>query len=162
MTAPSERAIAREVERRKHGPQLLCLARSVLLFIGALPWWLPVARRSIPLGVVGTIIDGVFISVCHRIPERTLWIANVAQPVCSRCAGLYGGLALGALIAWPRPAMKQSRLAVLFAGLLLLIDVVLQDLQIHPLWHSSRLITGVLLGYALAMSLLSAIHRARF
>ena len=34
--------------------------------------------------------------MCHRMPERTIELAGVAMPVCSRCGGLFTGLALGA------------------------------------------------------------------
>lgn len=89
-------------------------------------------------------------------------LAGVPQPVCSRCAGVYGGLALGALVRWPRPTMKQTRVALAVLGTLMAADVVMQDVGVHPMWHWTRLLTGGLVGYALAASLMAAITRQRF
>jgi len=42
--------------------------------------------------LVGTLI-------CHQRPERSFRLWGVQMPVCARCAGLYGGAAVGALVA---------------------------------------------------------------
>jgi len=162
MTAPSSEKIGRELEAHELGRRLLRFAQVVLIVFGAFVWWLPLARGVLPLGPVGDILDGVFIALCHRAPDRTLLLAGVPQPVCSRCAGIYGGLALGALLRWPRPTMKQTRIALAIVGLLMAVDVVMQDFAIHPMWHWTRLLTGGLVGYVLAASLMAAITRQRF
>ncbi|MBN4050190.1 DUF2085 domain-containing protein [Desulfobulbus sp. AH-315-M07] len=167
MTAPSSEKVERELEGHELGRKLLRLVQVLLIAFGSFVWWLPLARALplhslLPLGPVGEIFDGVFIALCHRAPERTLLLAGVAQPVCSRCAGVYGGLALGALLRWPRPTMPQTRIALAVVGLLMAADVVMQDLALHPMWHSTRLVTGGLVGYALAASLMAAITRHRF
>jgi uncharacterized membrane protein len=49
--------------------------------------------------------------ICHQRPERSFELAGAQLPVCARCLGLYGGAALGAVIAphlwrlgaWHRP-----------------------------------------------------------
>lgn len=132
------------------------------VLVGTLPWWLPLLRAALPqLWPVWQVFDLLFVVVCHRLPERTLEIADVAMPVCSRCAGIFTGLALGALVAWPRLRLRTARWAILGAGLLLVADVAAQDLDWHPMWHWSRLSTGALLGYIMACALVAAIVRER-
>ncbi|MBI4701703.1 MAG: DUF2085 domain-containing protein [Deltaproteobacteria bacterium] len=150
-----------ERERQRVGRELLFWARVSFVLFGSLPWWLPLARRYLPLGPLGLILDYLFIVVCHRLPERTLVIASVPMPVCSRCGGIITGLGLGALVAWPRPTVRQTRVAVLVAGLAMLADVLMQELGAHPLWHTTRLLTGGALGYVLTCALVAAIRRDR-
>jgi uncharacterized membrane protein len=157
--SPGERAVAWELER--NGRQIFWLARGSFVLVGSLPWWLPLARAHLPLGPVGTFLDAWFILVCHRLPERTLEFAGVAMPICSRCGGIFLGLAIGAALAWPRIGIRQARWALLVAGLLMLADVVTQDMGVHPPWHSSRIATGALLGWVASSALMAAIIRER-
>ncbi len=127
---------------------------------GLVPWALPVLRAYLPLGAAGVAADAVFAGMCHRIPERTLVIAGVAMPLCSRCAGVFAGAALGALAVWPRLSPRGHRLLVTAAGAAMLIDVLTQDLGVHPVWHATRLATGLLFGYAVGAAALAALLRA--
>ena len=48
---------------------------------------------------------GVYLTagvVCHQQPERSFHLWGVQMPVCTRCAGLYLGAAIGALVCIPR------------------------------------------------------------
>lgn len=137
----------------------LLAARASFFAGGALPWALPLARATLPLGPIGALLDAMFVFVCHRRPERTLVLAGVPMPLCSRCAGIALGLALGALIARPSLSLRATRIAVVVAGALMLADVLTQDLGVHPLWHATRLATGALFGYVLAAGLFALIRR---
>ncbi|MEM1028820.1 MAG: DUF2085 domain-containing protein [Myxococcota bacterium] len=148
-----------EAERRRHDRQLLVIARSSFLFVGSLPWWLPLVRDV--LGIAGDALDLSFVVLCHRLPERTLEIGHHAMPVCSRCGGIYLGLALGAVLMWPRLSLRGARWALFGAGLLMLIDVVTQDLGLHPVWHATRIATGALLGWVASSTLMAEIRRER-
>ncbi len=169
MTMPAEpastpriRAGALELQleaRRRATRQLKLAATFSFLLLGLLPFLLPLARATLPIEPVGDLLDYVFVLVCHRLPARTLDIAGVAMPVCSRCAGIFAGLGLGALVRWPIMSLKQARVALLLAGLVLLADVIAQDFGLHPLWHWSRLLTGGLIGYIATAALMAAIDR---
>ena len=137
----------------------LAAARASFALGGALPWALPFARAKLPLGPLGALLDGMFLFVCHRRPERTLVLASVPMPLCSRCAGIALGLLLGAIAAWPSPSLRATRIGIAAALGLMVADVVTQDLGIHPVWHASRLGTGALLGYVVAIGLFAAIRR---
>jgi uncharacterized membrane protein len=138
---------------------LLPVTRASFIVGGALPWVLAPARAALPLGPIGTLLDGAFFLMCHRRPERTLVLSGLPMPLCSRCAGIALGLALGAIVAWPSPSARASRIAVVIAILLMAIDIVTQDLGIHPVWHATRLATGGLLGYLLSIALFAVIRR---
>lgn len=156
-----DRAQRDALEHQRITRQLLFFARASFVLVGTMPWWLPLARAYLPLGPVGQVFDLLFVVLCHRLPERTIDLGGVAMPLCSRCAGIFTGLGLGALIAWPRPTLRTTRYAVVIAGLIMLLDVVAQDLGWHPMWHATRLGTGALLGYVLSCALVAAIARER-
>jgi uncharacterized membrane protein len=141
--------------------QIRLWTRVSFVLVGALPWWLPLARRYLPAEPVWLLLDWLFVPVCHRLPSRTLVLAGVAMPLCSRCAGIFAGLATGALVPWPRLELRAARFALALAGSLMLLDVVAQELGWHPLWHSTRIATGVLLGHLMACTLFAAIGRER-
>lgn len=148
-------------ELRRNGRQLLWMARGSFALVGTLPWWLPVARAHLPMGPVGQFLDLLFIMVCHRQPERTLHFFEVAMPICSRCGGIFLGLAIGAALTYPRISIRQTRWGLVAAGALMLADVLMQDLGVHPLWHSTRVATGALLGWIASSALMTAIIRER-
>src|SRR5580692_775131 len=38
--------------------------------------------------------------LCHQRPERSFHLLGAQLPVCARCAGLYAGTAVAAIIVW--------------------------------------------------------------
>jgi uncharacterized membrane protein len=137
----------------------LTTAGRVTLFVGgALPWLLPFGRSYLRLGAVGAAIDLAFTPLCHRLTERTLVLAGVPMPLCSRCAGIFAGVALGAIFALPRIPLARWRAIIAATGALMLLDVVTQELGVHPIWHLSRVLTGALFGYAIAVAVITALR----
>lgn len=126
------------------------VARGALVTAGIFPWILPLLRAWLPLGAIGVALDAAFTTMCHRMPSRTLTLAGVAMPLCSRCAGVFAGLAVGALAAWPRLSAAAWRAVITAAAGGMALDVVTQDLGLHPVWHAARLASGLAFGYALA------------
>lgn len=124
--------------------------RGLLIVIGVLPWVLPIARAALPLGRFGDALDAAFWPVCHRIPERSIALAGVLMPICSRCAGIFAGAALGAAIARPRASFSAYKWMLFAAAAVMVIDVATQDLGLHPVLHPARIATGVFLGYVMA------------
>ena len=90
---------------------------------------------------------GVF---CHQRPDRSYFIDGHKLAVCSRCTGLYAGFAFTLLI-YPlvrslRSAAIPPRKFLFLAVLPLLIDFSLTFFGIWENTHTSRLLTGALLG----------------
>ncbi|MDC3982814.1 DUF2085 domain-containing protein [Polyangium jinanense] len=126
------------------------MLRVVLVLVGLSPWLLPFSRAWLPLGGAGQRLDALFAAMCHQIPERTLVLAGVVMPLCSRCAGIFAGAAAGALVAWPHLRPRAWRFWILGMSLCMLVDVVAQGAGLYPVWHPSRLATGFAFGYAIA------------
>lgn len=125
--------------------------RALVFFAGALPFLtmlVPASRGA---------MSQVFASVCHQLPERTLTVAGVAMLVCSRCAGLYAGVMLGAIAAMPQSLYARLRPLLIVVALVAIAEVVVQDLHWLPLSHARRLVTGFLLGWAPAAALSRAL-----
>lgn len=151
--APREGPEAAVVEYH-YLPRLL---RLLLVAAGVSPWLVWIGRAYLPLGRVGVVLDAVFIPTCHRIPSRTLELAGVLMPICSRCAGIFAGVALGAIVARPRVSMSAWRWALGVAAAVMIFEVASQDLGMHPVFHPTRLATGVFLGYAMAAAFVTNI-----
>ncbi len=96
------------------------------------------------------MIYRAFSFVCHQIPERSFFIAGHQFAVCARCTGLYAGFTV-ATIAYPllrslRQVDAPPRKWLFLAAAPLAIDFALGFLGIWENTHSSRFITGALLG----------------
>jgi hypothetical protein len=76
------------------------LARWALALGGLLPWLRALGSRELPVSLK-LAIDQAFSALCHHLPERTLVLGGGAMCVCSRCAGLYAGIAIAALLPLP-------------------------------------------------------------
>jgi uncharacterized membrane protein len=120
------------------------LMQGALVLAGALPWALAVLHVHDPSVVAA------FAGLCHQRPERTLTLFGAPMVVCSRCAGLYGGVAIGALIALPARLVRHGKALVVGSIALAVLDVATQDLGLHPPWHPARLVTGLLMGFCAA------------
>lgn len=90
---------------------------------------------------------GIF---CHQRPDRSYFIEGHKLAVCSRCTGLYAGFAFTLLI-YPlvrslRSADTPPRRVLFLAALPLVVDFSLTFFGIWENTHTSRLLTGALLG----------------
>lgn len=88
--------------------------------------------------------------LCHQRPDRSYFIEGHKLAVCSRCTGLYAGFAFTLLI-YPlvrslRSAAPPPRKVLFLAAVPLLIDFGLAFLGLWENTHTSRLLTGILLG----------------
>lgn len=135
------------------------LARASFVLAGVLPWLVPSLRGAPQSARVGALLDLAFLPFCHRLPERTLLLGGVAMPLCSRCAGLFAGVALGALVARPALPLARWRRWITAAFALMILEIAAQDLHLHPIWHATRLLTGALFGYALAAATITALYQ---
>ena len=93
-----------------------------------------------------------FSSICHQLPERSFFIAGHKFAVCARCTGLYAGFTLAVLL-YPavRPlatTIAPPRKWLFLAAMPLAVDFSLGFFGIWENTHSSRLLSGLLLGAA--------------
>jgi len=91
-----------------------------------------------------------FAPFCHQLSERSYFIDGHKLAVCSRCTGIYFGfvftLLLYPLVRSLRNAAFPARRWLILATLPLIVDWSLTFFGIWENTHTSRLLTGVLLG----------------
>jgi len=122
---------------------------AVVTFLVSLIVIAPIAAASGHSEVAEGIYRG-FGVFCHQRPDRSYFIDGHKLAVCSRCTGLYAGFAFTLLI-YPlvrslRSAAIPPRKFLFLAVLPLLIDFSLTFFGIWENTHTSRLLTGALLG----------------
>lgn len=112
------------------------IAAPLALSSGHLVWAIPIYRA--------------FSLVCHQIPERSFFIAGHPFAVCARCFGLYAGFTLATIVYPLVCSLKRTdappRKWLFVAAAPLVIDYALGVFGIWNNTHSSRFITGALLG----------------
>ena len=105
--------------------------------------------RSTGPALLHAMVDLPFALLCHRMPERVLTVLGQPTPLCSRCLGIWLGLSISAALAWPALPLRALRIVMLVAALFMLAEVVTQDLGLHPVFHPTRVLSGLLLSVPL-------------
>jgi uncharacterized membrane protein len=120
----------------------------------------PLAAASGNDAIAAVIYRG-FATICHQLPERSLFIDDHKLAVCSRCTGLYAGF-LFTLLVYPlvrslRRTTTPPRNWLILAALPLAIDFSLTFFGSWENTHASRLLTGLLLGSVAVFYVMPAI-----
>ena len=132
--------------------------RALAALVAALPW---VAASSLAPSWFREGVGVTFLPLCHHWVGRVLVVGGAPMCVCSRCAGVYAGLAAGFALSAPLATGTYRRLLAV-AVALAAVDVVTQDLGVHAPWHPARLATGALLGWTMAAWMVRETLRARW
>ncbi|HEX5887088.1 MAG TPA: DUF2085 domain-containing protein [Pyrinomonadaceae bacterium] len=125
-------------------------AAAVTLFV--LPIVIAPLAAASGHGAIAATIYRAFATICHQLPERSYFIDGHKLAVCSRCTGIYAGFFF-TLLAYPvirslRITSTPHRKWLFLAVLPLAIDFSLTFFDIWENTHTSRLVTGLLLGSA--------------
>ena len=142
----------------KYVPQVVPLRRPLVFWLItavaalgflALIFVAPLAAAS-GNGGVATALYRAFAVLCHQLPDRSYFINGHQLAVCSRCTGLYGGFVL-TLLVYPlirslRSTEYPARKWLILAAIPLGIDFSLTYFGLWENTHTSRLLTGMLLG----------------
>jgi uncharacterized membrane protein len=101
-------------------------------------------------GALAATIYQAFSHLCHQIPERSFFIAGHPFAVCARCTGIYAGFALATVLYPLTRSLGQTeapaRKWLFIAAAPLAIDFSIEFTGLWHNTHSSRLLTGALLG----------------
>lgn len=106
-------------------------------------------------------IYGAFAIFCHQLPDRSYFIDGHQLAVCARCTGIYAGFAL-TLLLYPlirslrNPLMPRPSW-LLLAALPLAIDFAVNFVGFWQNNHTSRLLTGAILGGAVGFYVMPGI-----
>ena len=125
------------------------VSAATVTFLVALIFTAPVAAAS-DHPVWAEVIYRGFGVFCHQRPDRSYFIEGHKLAVCSRCTGLYAGFAI-TLLVYPlirslRNNIAPPRIYLILAAIPLGIDFSLTFFGIWENTHTSRLLTGALLG----------------
>ncbi len=92
-------------------------------------------------------------SVCHQLDSRSLIFGNIVSPICSRCAGIYIGFLIAAIILFLMFRKKQSDLPPVYVLVILavfflstVIDGLASYLGLYMTNNIIRFATGFLCG----------------
>jgi uncharacterized membrane protein len=101
-----------------------------------------------------------FSFLCHQMPERSFYAEGEPFGVCSRCFGVYAGLFVGFAVfrLWRRidDVEPLSRFWLFLSLVPMGVDWSLTAFGIWENTHFSRLITGLILGFACATYIVPA------
>ena len=134
-------------------------------FVVAAAWVLltvaaPLAKAN-GLVAVSSPLYNFFSSICHQISDRSFHVEGEQLAVCSRCFGVYFGLAFGFAIypLW-RNITEIEPLPRFWLFLSLIPIGIDWSLTVFGIWennHLSRFVTGLILGVACATYIVPAI-----
>ena len=123
---------------------VVALLSVLLLIVGA-----PLAAANDHPGFA-FVVYHAFATFCHQLPERSFFIAGHQLAVCARCTGLYTGftllLLLYPLLRWLHSTVLPAPKWLFIAAAPLAVDFSLTFFGIWENTHTSRLLTGMLLG----------------
>ena len=122
------------------------LVRASGAVLAVAPFLPPIADRM-GLPTLAALLDAPWVSACHRMPERSLFLFGEPMPLCTRCLGLVVGLGLGLLVAWPPMSLRALRIAFGLGCAFLFVELTTQDLGWHPVFHPTRILSGLLVAY---------------
>lgn len=137
----------------------LVLTTSTILFVSliiAAPLFEALGNHDLALSIYHP-----FGFICHQLPERSFFISGYKLAVCSRCTGLYSGFT-GALLLYPlfrslRLAHTPHRKWLIAAAIPLIIDFVLKFVGVWENTHTTRFVTGFLLGAVVTFYVMPAV-----
>jgi uncharacterized membrane protein len=127
------------------------------------------SRPAVAAGLFVYMVGG---TLCHQHPARSIHLKGAPMPVCARCAGLYGGAALGIAAAvvtayrrrW-RPLRNAGidslgtwRIALVVAAAPTAVTFGLEKLGGIPVTNGARLAAGVILGAAVGWIVASSLR----
>ena len=136
------------------------LLRGGLFLLGVCPWLLALAGWS-PLA------RSLFAMPCHQLIAHTLhlhaWGGATAHAmvVCSRCAGIYLGIAVGTVALLPRRWLAHGRALLLLALAVNLLDAAGRWLGFWGIVHPARLLVGGFLGWVMAAFMFAELTKVR-
>lgn len=124
------------------------ISAATVTFLVSLIFVAPVAAAGHP--ALAEVIYHAFGIFCHQRPDRSYFIEGHKLAVCSRCTGLYASFAI-TLLLYPlirslRVAANPPRIYLILAAIPLGIDFSLTFFGLWENTHTSRLLTGALLG----------------
>jgi uncharacterized membrane protein len=156
VSASGADSSAQQAPTHARAATVVLQALGVLLVLAP---FLPPVLRKLGLTGVAEAFDAPWTFTCHRLPDRTMDLLGTKMAMCSRCTGIVSGLGLGLVIGRPYRGPTVLWACVAVASALLVLEMLTQNWGWHPVWHSTRLLTGFLLAYPVAAAVAALVRR---
>jgi uncharacterized membrane protein len=123
-------------------------------------------RTTPPVSLGSSLVYLAASRVCHQRSDRSFHTAGQQWPVCARCAGLYLGGSVGALLGVRRLRTRRSARSTLavalgVAAVPTLLSWSVEALVGVPVSGSMRALAAVPLGLGVALTVLSLLRPPR-
>lgn len=138
----------------------------------AAAWLLLVVTAPILWTPLATLLYAAGSLICHQIPERSFHLQGSQLPVCARCAGLYGGSALGSVVGatiagravarWRSTPGQWQWLGTFLAAFPTLATFLLEWVFGWSISNTARTLAAVPLGAAVAFVVVSALATVHY
>ena len=143
--------------RRSRNEAYLLVKRPLFLMLVALavlPLMAPWLAAEPPMAAL--LLRSFFSRLCHQDSTRSFQLEGAPVAVCTRCLGIYLGVAFGTILSFARTISPRSAMWWLGVGLILNgLDVATEMLAWHGNQPAARFWLGLFLG-ASAGAILSA------
>ena len=99
-----------------------------------------------------TFLHAALGTACHQDPGRCLSIAGLPMALCARCTAIFTGLFMGSALTFVSAPTRRPALRLLFFAVgLTALDVLAEWVGLYANAVIVRLVTGWLLGSAIAL-----------
>jgi uncharacterized membrane protein len=129
-----------------------------LLAAAAVAWLAALLVAPFLPAPAGAAIYALGSFICHQRPDRSFELAGFQLPVCGRCLGIYGGAAVGALIAPRLGRVRWPRAAVIIAGVPAVLSLLVEWTGLGQPTNALRAVTGFIAGGVIAAVVLATLH----
>lgn len=136
---------------------MIAALRVVGVILAIVPGLFTLVKPILPASI-GEALYLIFSPVCHNRPSRTMEWFGTLMPLCSRCYGVFLGFGTAGLFPKPKLSLGASFLYGFVASVIMVADVITQDMGLHPVWHGTRILTGVLWGHVCGLGVLAVVR----
>jgi uncharacterized membrane protein len=132
-------------------PQMERVKRNAVIAVGLSSLAVLILAATTP--VFGWVFPHAVLGMaCHQEPARCLSVAGLPMALCARCTAIFAGLFIcSALTFVSAPTRRLALRLLLFAGCLTALDVLAEWMGLYANAVMVRLVTGWLLGSAVAL-----------
>lgn len=138
--------------------RLIVVLRVLGVALALLPGLVTLVKPILPASV-GDALYWIFSPVCHNRPSRTMEWFGTLMPLCSRCYGVFLGFGTAGFFPKPKLSIGTSLLYGFVASVIMVADVITQDMGLHPVWHGTRITTGVIWGHVCGLGVLAVVRK---
>lgn len=132
----------------------------LLIILFLIPFFLSISDMLFHNTIFPFLAELLCGNVCHQDPEKTLVTEIGKILVCSRCFGIYSGLALGTLLISVKKISQRISFRFIYIGFLMIIidSLSVNFFNFYPYSHLIAFISGFSFGFPIFLLLISELN----